>query len=72
MTNLFLWFILEEEMEESHMKEKVINEQIMSAMIDRDLYSKVRQYCFKNNIKVKNFVSNALQEKLNNTAKVSK
>ena len=69
---MLLCFILEEEMEESHMKEKVINEQIMSAMIDRDLYSKVRQHCFKNNIKVKNFVSNALQEKLNNTAKVSK
>ena len=54
------------------MKEKVINEQIMSAMIDRDLYSKVRQHCFTKGIKVKNFVSIALQEKLNNTAKVSK
>lgn len=48
------------------------NEQVMSAMIDSDLYSKIRQYCYKEGIKVKKFVSAALREKLENAKKSSK
>lgn len=38
--------------------------QIISAIIDRELYSKVRQHCVKQGKKIKYFLAEALQDKL--------
>ncbi len=40
------------------------NEQIMSVMIDKEIYSRVRKTCYKNGIKIKRFISDALIDKL--------
>lgn len=41
------------------------NEQIMSVMIDKELYSNVRTHCYSNGFKIKKFIADALREKLN-------
>ena len=48
------------------------NEQIMSVMIDKELYSTVRKFCYANEIKIKNFISDSLKAKLDKEGRYGK
>lgn len=41
-----------------------MGQELVSVMIDEDITSEVRQYCYKNDIKIKKFYQEALVEKL--------
>lgn len=41
------------------------NEQILSLQIDQDLFTHVRQHCYKNGIKIKYFIAEACRKELN-------
>lgn len=44
----------------------MIEEKYFTCAIDKELYKMLKLYCIENNIKLKDFVNNAIKEKLEN------
>lgn len=44
----------------------MVEEKYFTCCIEKELYKKLKLYCIENNIKLKDFVNNAIKEKLEN------
>ena len=42
----------------------MVEEKYFTCCIEKELYKKLKLYCIENNIKLKDFVNNAIKEKL--------
>ena len=42
----------------------MVNEKYFTCAIDKELYKKLKLHCIENNVKLKDFINNAIKEKL--------
>ena len=42
----------------------MIKEKYFTCAVDKELYKKLKLYCIENNMKLKNFINDAIKEKL--------
>lgn len=42
----------------------MVGEKYFTCAIDKELYKKLKLYCIENNMKLKDFIKNAIKEKL--------